>query len=162
MARALTIALIAAVLASGCSGAEPNVVRMRRVVATPIPTARPSAVPSTPRPVAPPPTSPSRPGAVARSDNDPGAQGTIIATGIASNYGYPPCGSRGAAMLAWRWPGPNFDVVVSHAGRSVVATVCDNGPHVAGRVIDLSTQLFVELCPTCDGLIDDVVVRRVA
>lgn len=73
-----------------------------------------------------------------------------IAAGDASFYGYPPCGDRGAAMLFYTWGKPFVQVTVRWKSRSVVATVCDNGPHVSGRVVDLSGPLFSQLCG-CDG-----------
>lgn len=158
MVRTLTLVLSAAAIASsvpGCS--KPDTIEVRRITATPNPTVgtpTPSPRPVTPRPVVTPARTHARPDAAPRSD------GGVIAEGIASEYGYPPCGSNGAAMLFYTWGHPYVRVIVSHAGRSVVATVCDNGPHVAGRVIDLSPSLFAALCPSCDGLIPDVIVRR--
>jgi rare lipoprotein A len=44
-------------------------------------------------------------------------------------------------------------VRVEHGDRSVVVTVTDRGPYVAGRHLDLSRGAFAELAPVEDGLI---------
>ena len=38
-------------------------------------------------------------------------------------------------------------------GRSITAVVNDHGPHVKGRIIDLSPELFEQLAPLRQGLV---------
>jgi len=77
---------------------------------------------------------------------------------VASHYGRAYGTRTLCAMTAWP-RGTRIRVTNLENGKSVTAIVNDDGPHVQGRVVDLSLDLFRQVADPDDGLFNARVER---
>jgi rare lipoprotein A len=119
-------------------------------IAAPTPSATVSAVvvkPQTARPTTRPAPAPTPRPAVSSSSR--------VERCVASHYGYDYQGN--ARSAAHKTAPKGSSLRVSYGGRSVVVTVTDRGPYVAGRCVDLARSAFAQLASPGRGTIPVVV-----
>jgi rare lipoprotein A (peptidoglycan hydrolase) len=93
-----------------------------------------------------------------------GTKVTVLDQGGASHYGMWPgreCGTNRFTAAHKTLPkGTQVKVVNVENGKSVIVTVDDRGPYIAGRVIDLTCDAFVKLAPYGQGTIKLVRIEK--
>jgi rare lipoprotein A len=93
-----------------------------------------------------------------------GTKVTVLDQGGASHYGMWPgreCGTNRFTAAHKTLPkGMKVKVTNVENGKSVIVTIDDRGPYIAGRVIDLTCDAFVQLAPYSQGTIKNVRIEK--